>query len=537
MMWSPTQRPTQWLFAALCLFLIGAGQAQQDTAEPVQGGTLIFAIGGDPQTLNPAITTNVEALAVSCKMFNGLVWLNRDFEAQPELAESWEISEDGLTYTFHLRDDVVWHDGTPFTASDVEYTFEQVLAEYHPRSGRAFESVTDVSTPDGYTVVVQFEEPYAPFLQQMTCQEGAILPRHLFEGTDPVNNPLAFDNPVGTGPFKFVEWIRGDRVVMERNEDYFREGQPYLDQMIAQVMPDPTSRVLGMLSGQVDYIQSFFLPKEEVARLEADPNVQIMRDTDLPGNYLMFLNVENGPLQEKGVRQALLMGLNREQILEQAFFGLGSPGESAVHRAISWASNPDVSYSEMYTYDPERANQMLDELGYPRGGDGTRFQMRLLYNPAQAGFNAMAQIIRDNWRQIGVDVVLEPFENQVVTDRAFNQRDFDALIIGYTTAGDPAIGISRQYVSTEPGQPFTNPTNYSNPEVDRLFAEAASTPFLNERQELYYEVQEILAEDLPVYNLMDRTEVDAAAAGLRGLWESSQPYDLWGQVWWEGGSN
>jgi peptide/nickel transport system substrate-binding protein len=519
------------------LFLPMAHGQGDSVGEPVRGGTLIFAIGGDPQTLNPAITTNVEALAVSCKMFNGLVWVDRDFVAQPELAESWDISEDGLTYTFHLRDDVLWHDGTPFTAADVVYTFLEVLAPFHPRTARAFENVSSVTMLDDYTVVVEFHTVYAPFLQQMTCQEGAILPKHLYEGTDPANNPRAFDNPVGTGPFVFAEWRRGDRVVMTRNDNYFREGQPYLDQMIAQVLPDPNSRVLGMLAGQVDYIQSFFLPREEVARLEADPSIQTQRDTDLPGNFIMFFNVANEPLSDPAVRQALLVGLNREQIASQAFFGLATPGESAIHRALSWASHPGVSYSERYGYDPERANQMLDELGLVRGANNTRFSMRLLYNPAQAGFNAMAQIMSDNWRQIGVDLVLQPFENQVVTDLAFNQRDFDALIIGYTTAGDPAIGISRQYVSIEPGHAFTNPTNYSNPEVDRLFLEAASTPFLDERRALYYAVQEVIAEDLPVINVVDRTETDAAAAGLRGLWQSSQPYDLWGQVWWEGGGN
>lgn len=518
------------LLADLCLGMIMTFAGAQEQT-PQRGGTLIFALGADPQTLNPAITTNVEALSVSCKAFNGLIWLNRDFEAQPELATSWEISEDGLEYVFHLREDVTWHDGQPFTAADVEYTFEEVLAQFHPRTSNAFANVSSVETPDDYTVVVTFTTPYAPFLQQMTCQEGAILPRHLYEGTDPLNNPRNFDSPVGTGPFMLTEWVRGDRVVLDRNPNYFREDMPYLDRMVGQIMPDPTSRVLGLLSGQVDYVQSFFLPKEEIARLEASPQVTVERDTDLPGNFLMFFNTTNEPLSSADVRQALVMGLNRNQIVDQAFFGLGAPGKSAIHRALGWASNPNVDYDELYSYDPDRAAELLDELGHPIE-NGSRFDVRVIYNPAQAGFNALAQIIRDNWSNIGVNVILEPFENQVVTDRVFIQRDFDVNIIGYTTAGDPAIGIARAYVSIEPGQPFTNPTGYSNPEVDRLFQEAAQVPFLDQRQELYYQVQEILAEDMPVLNLMDRTEVDAANAGLQGLWQSSQPYDLWDRVWW-----
>lgn len=520
-----SRRPLKIVLAAL-LTLVATVSAQD---EPTPGGTFIYAIGNDPQTLNPTLTTNVDTLAVTCKMFNGLVWLDRDFELQPELAESWEISEDGLTFTFFLRDDVVWHDGEPFTSADVKYTFEEVLAQYHPRTNRAFETVASVETPDDYTVVVTFEgSVYAPFLQQMTCQNAAILPEHLYAGTDPTSNPLNVDNPVGTGPFRFVEWLRGDRVVMARNDNYFRDGEPYLDEIIARIVPDPTSRVLGLLSGEVDYIQSFYLPKEEVARLNADPSIQTETDTDVPGNYLMFFNTANAPLDQPEVRQALALGLNREQIVNQAFFGVGSPGESAIHRALGWASNPEVSYSELYPYDPEQANVLLDELGLE---SDPRFSLRLIYNPAQAGFDATAQIIRDNWRNIGVDVVLEPFEPQVVVDQVFNQRDFDVTIIGYTTGGDPAIGISRQYVSIEPGFPYTNPTGYSNSEVDELFTNAATTPFVEERQDFYYAAQAIIAEDLSVLNVMDRTEVDAAGANIGGLWQSAQPYDQWGSVW------
>lgn len=525
-----TRRWTLFRVAVALLLTVPSLVAAQE--EPQHGGTLIYAIGSDAHTLNPAITTDVEALAVSCKMFNGLVWIDRDLEVQPELAQSWEISEDGLTYTFHLREGVRWHDGMPFTSADVKFSFEEVLGKFHPRTRGAFQRVNSVETPDDHTVTVRFNEPYAPFLSQMTCQDGAIVPKHIYEGTDVVNNPANYENPVGTGPFVFSEWVRGARIVMVRNDDYFRPGLPYLDSMIARVMPDPSSRVVGLISGEVDFAQSYFIPNSDVARLEAARNVQTQQDTDLPGNYLMFLNVANPPIDDAAVRQALLTGLNRQQIVDQAYFGIGSPGESAIHRALGWASNPAVSYSELYGYDPEAANAMLDELGHVRGSDGVRFSIRLLYEPGQAGFNPMAQIIRDNWAQIGVNVVLEPFENQVVTDLGYNQRNFDTLLMGYTTGGDVAIGVARQYVTIEAGAPFTNPTNYSNPEVDRLFHEGASTPFIEERQAAYYRLQEILAHDLPVFNIVDRTEIDAAAVGLVGLWQSSQPYDRWDQVGW-----
>ncbi len=513
--------------------LLGPSWAAMES--PRYGGTLVFAIGSDPETLNPAVTTGVEAIAVGCKMFNGLVWLDQAREAQPELATSWQIGRDGLTYIFKLRRDVKWHDGTPFTSADVKFTFEDVLAKYHPRTRLAFANLHAVAAPDPYTVIVTFKKPYAPFLQQMTCQEAAIVPKHLFEGTDVLKNPHNAAAPIGTGPFKWGEWVKGDHVTMVRNEQYFRKGEPYLDRVIAKVISDPTARVLALRSGDIDYIQSYFLPKQDVATLARDPRVQTRQGTDLPGNFLLFFNVGHKPLDVREVRQALAIGLNRDQILKEAVFGLGTVGRSAIHHELTWAYNPGIDYTKMYPYDPARAAAMLDKAGLrPQGG--ARLRVRLVHDVAQAGFGTMAQILRDNWQKIGVDVTLEPVEFQLMLDRVFIKRDYDVALEPYTTAGDPAIGIARAYITTPPGRSFTNASPYSNPQVDRLFEQATLTPSRAERQKLYYEVQKVIANDLPVLNLIDRTEVDAASANFRGLWVSAEPYDLWGQVWWVKGA-
>lgn len=524
--------------AVLAFLLTFAMDASPGRAQemPRYGGTLVVAIGANPETLNPAITTGVEALAVACKMFNGLTYLDRNWNPEPELAKSWTISQDGLAYTFKLVENARWHDGKPFTSADVKFTFEEVLARFHPRTRLAFANLDRVETPDAHTVVVRFKKPYAPFLQQMTCQEGAILPKHLYEGTDILKNPRNLDGPIGTGPFRWQSWTRGDNIVMVRNDAYFRPGLPYLARVVAKIMPDPTSRILALEAGEVDYIQSFFLLKQEVGRLRTNSNVQVKQDTDLPGNFLVFFNVERKPIEDKRVRQALAMGVNRRQILEQAVFGLGAPGKSAIHVGLKWAHNPDVDYNRLFPHDPAKANAMLDAIGLRRGADGTRFKVRLVYNVAQAGFTPMAEIIRNNWKDIGVEVTLEPVEFQLTMDKVYTKRDFDVSIQPYTTAGDPAIGITRAYTTTPtPARPFTNPTGYSNPKLDELFARAVATPFREERRKAYFEAQRIIAEDLPVLNLIDRTEVDVASAKFRGLWISAQPYDEWDRVWWVGG--
>lgn len=499
---------------------------------PRYGGTLVFAIGANPETLNPAITTGVNALAVDCKMFNGLIWLDRDWNPQPELARSWTITPDGLTYTFTLVDNAKWHDGKPFTSADVKFTMEEVLAKYHPRTRLAFQNLAGIDTPDAHTVVVRFTKPYAPFLQQMTCQEGAMMPKHLYEGTDILNHPRNTDHPVGTGPFKFQSYARGDNLVMVRNEQYWKPGQPYLDRVVAKVMADPASRILALEAGEVDHIQSFFLLKQEVARLRQNRAVQVAEDTDLPGNFLLFFNTTRKPTDDRRVRQALAMATNRQQIVDQAVFGLGRPGKSAIHVGLKWAHNPEVDYGKLVPFDPAKANAALDAAGLRRGADGKRFTVRLTYNVSQAGFTPMAEIIRNNWQQVGVEVVLEPLENQLVLEKVFTRQDFHVSLQPYTTAGDPAIGITRAYVTTPPPpKPFTNPTGYSNPKLDDLFARAVATPSREVRRRAYFEAQRIIADDLPTLSLVDRTEVDAASAKLRNVFVSAEPYDLWDRVW------
>jgi peptide/nickel transport system substrate-binding protein len=526
-------RLTAVALAVLVLGLAG-GRAWAQSDSPRYGGTIILAIGNNPSTLNPATTTGVDELAPACKMFNGLVSVDRNFAPQPELAESWKISDGGLRVSFSLRKNVRWHDGKPFTAADVKFTFEEVLSKYHPRAKVALASMKAVETPDPHTAVVHFSKPHGPFLQQLYCQEAAILPRHLYEGTDVLKNPRNRE-PIGTGPFKFQEWIAGSHIAMVRNDDYWRDGMPYLDKVIVKIIPDSMARILALEAGELDYIQTFYLLKQEVARLAKKPGIHVERDTEYPGNFLLFFNVRNKPLSDNRVRHALAMAINRDQIVEQVVYGLGYPGRSAIDSRIKWAHNPEVDYRKLYAYDPARANRLLDEAGYARGAGGVRMRLRLLFTAAQAGFPPMADIIRSNLQEVGVQVVLEPSDAQVTLDRAFNKFDFDLTILPYTTAGDPAIGIARVYVTNDAKRPFTNPTGYSNPRVDELFAQGASVLLQAERRRSYLEVQKILAEDLPTLVLVERIEVDVVRDKFRGIWTSIQPMDQWDRVWWTGG--
>ena len=519
--------------AVLALGLMG-GRAWAQAEQPRYGGTVILTVGNNPSTLNPTTTTGVDELAPACKMFNGLVWVDRNFAPQPELAESWKVADGGLRGTFSLRKNVRWHDGKPFTSADVKFTFEQVLAKFHPRAKVALANMKGVETPDPHTAVMHFSKPHGPLLQQLYCQEAAILPRHLYEGTDILKNPRNRE-PIGTGPFKFQEWVSGSHISMVRNDDYWREGLPYLDKVIVKIIPDAMARILALEAGEIDYIQTFYLLKQEVARLSKKPGLHVEKDTEYPGNFLLFFNVRHRPLSDKRVRHALAMAINREQIIEQVVYGLGYPGRSAIDSRIKWAHNPEVDYRKLYAYDPAGAARLLDEAGYSKGAGGVRMKLRLLFTAAQAGFPAMADIIRSNLQEVGVQVTLEASDAQVTMDRAFTKFDFDLTILPYTTAGDPAIGIARVYVTNEGKRPFTNPTGYSHARVDELFARGASFLLQEERRRPYLEVQKIVAEDLPVLLLVERIEADVANDKFRGFWSSIQPMDQWDRVWWTGG--
>lgn len=502
---------------------------------PRYGGTLIKVLGADPSMFNSAITADHMVVSTGCLLYNGLVFIDRNGNPQPELAKSWEVNQGGLQFVFHLQPDAKWHDGRPFTAADVKFTMEEMLAKYHPRSKMALADVNSIETPDPHTVVIAFRKVFAPFLQVMACSEAPILPKHLYEGTDVLKNPHNTNNPIGTGPFKLVEFVRGDHLTFVRNPDFFVAGRPYLDRLILKIIPDAAGRLLAFEKGELDYIETSYFPKQEHQRLKNDPRFQWKMNTTLPEeNYLMF-NTERGPAKDRRVRQALMMAIDRKLVLERAAFGLGSPGRNPIDSRFSWAYNPEADYEKLYPYDPSRAARLLDEAGYLKKGDGTRFTMTIVVMSEQPDLPASAEVVRSNWKDIGVDVKLEAVERQVMYQRVYNTRNYDATVQSYTSAGDPAIGIHRVYRTDTSRKPWVNPTGYSNPVIDDLFAKASSVVDLKERGKYYKQANRILAEDVPTVVLIEKSSVDYASNKFAGFWESATFFNKWDGVWWKEG--
>ncbi len=214
----------------------------------------MLAIDSDPGHLNPAITTSGGTHTASELLYNGLVELGPELEPIPELAESWTVGEDGAVYTFKLREGVTWHDGEPFTSADVKFSFEEVLLQFHSRTRASVGPVLDsIETPDDLTVVFNFTEPYAPLLGQLDVTEAPIVAQHIYEGSDPQENPANID-PVGTGPFRFVSYTPDSEVRLERNPDYWKPDLPLLDEVVMRVNPEKGSQVIALEAGDVQWL-------------------------------------------------------------------------------------------------------------------------------------------------------------------------------------------------------------------------------------------------------------------------------------------
>jgi peptide/nickel transport system substrate-binding protein len=488
--------------AAAFVLTLALGTAA-DAQQPQRGGVLRMAFTVDATTLNNALTSQLGATMMGTKVFNGLLDYDWDFVPRPSLAERWEVSPDGLRYTFHLRRDVTFHDGKPLTAADVKFSLLNVVKPLHPRGATNFGPLEDIDTPNDHTVVLRLKNAYAPFMRVFHVSEAPILPRHLYEGTDIKNNPYNA-KPVGTGPFKFKEWVKGSHVILERNDKYFKAGQPYLDRIVYQVIPDQATRVAALETGQADLVPYTGIPNVESGRIKQLPQVVMTTSGYESQALIMWLefNLRKPPVSDAAVRRAIAHAIDKNFVQQNIWFGLGKVATgpmSSSHKAFHTADVPS------YDYSLEKANRLLDEAGHRRGGDGVRFKIVQDFIPYGEEYTRLAEYTREQLKKIGIDVTTRSSDTPGWFNRIWTQYDFawTSNFVGNLT--DPSIGMARYYVSTmvKQGVPFTNSMNYQNPEIDRLFAQAAREMNQGRRRDLFHQIQKIIMTDVPVLPLLE----------------------------------
>ncbi len=528
------------LFSAIALALIffsmqifpGSLYAQE---RPRYGGTFIIGSGGDPVSLNlSAGFSTVDTLA-GAHVFNCLVKSDFDLNPRPDLAESWKVSPGGLTYTFQLVKNATWHDGKPFTSADVKFTFMEAIKKFHPRGALVMNAVDSVETPDPHTVLFKLKHPYDPLMKFMG-NEGFIIPKHLYENTDILKNPYNF-KPIGTGPFIFKEWKKGSHITLERNPNYFKKGKPYLDRIIIKIVPDASSRVIAFEAKEIDYLYYVMLPASEVGRFRNRPGfiVTTRGHEDGPSIMMIAFNLRRSPFNNLKVRRAIAHAIDRQYIEDKADYGLGKIAVGPIASVMGWAFNSKLP---QYEFNPQKAEQLLDEAGYPKGADGIRLKTSLIADRGSFLYAKAAEIIRDYLGKVGIQVELKLLDRASMVDATYVRWDFDMQVHGLGTGPDPAVAVARTYVSHNIRPvAFANATAYANKEVDELFALAERAPSVKERAEYYHKVQEILVTDLPYFWISEYGLFTGWRDEFKGMntWCARSYISLGDDVWWTKG--
>lgn len=488
-------------------------QAAND--QPAYGDAVIEGTIGEPSNLIPMLASDSASHSVSGHIFNGLVKYDTDLSVIGDLAESWDISKDGLVITFHLRKGVKWTDGKEFTAEDVKFGFDTIVHEKTPTAYKEdFLQVKKAEVLDRYTFRVTYEKPFAPALTSWTSL--VILPKHLLEGKDITKSDLV-RNPVGLGPYKLAKWVSGQELILESNKDYF-EGRPYIDRYIYKVIPDSATMFLVLKTGEVDMMG--LTPIQHTKQTDTPFFRSSFRKYRYPAfNYThLAFNQKHPWFSDKRVRQAMAYAIDKDEIVDVVLFGLGSPA-TGPYVPNTWPYNPNV---RKYDYNPEKAKELLKEAGWQdRDGDGILdkngkpFSFTILTNAGNNLRKNTATIIQSRLEKIGVKAEIRTVEWSTFVNQFIDKKRFEAVLLGWS------IGLDADqydiWHSSKTKEKELNFISFSNPEVDELLEKGRRSFDINARKKAYFRIQEILAEELPYIFLYVPDATPIVQARIKGI--------------------
>ncbi len=488
--------------------------ASEKNDRPAYGDMIVQGSIGDASVLLPVLVTDAASGAITELIYNGLVKYDKDINLIGDLAEKWEISKDNLRIRFYLRKDVKWQDGQPFTANDVDFTYRLIVDPKTPTAyATDFLRVKELRVLDDYTVDAIYEKPYAPALGSWG---QSVHPAHLLEGQDVTKSPLK-RNPVGTGPYRFVEWKIQDRIILDSYHNYF-EGRPYIDRVMTRVIPDLATMFLELKAGRLDEMGLTPL------QYRRQTDTQWFKENYVKYKYVGFnyvylgYNLKDPKFKDKKVRQALTTAINRESIIQGVLLGLGQPAYTPYNPDTFWY-NPNV---KKFPYNPEKAKQMLEEAGWKDTDgdgildkDGVPFRFTIITNQGNDQRKYAATIIQRDLKKVGIDVNIRVIEWAAFLKNFINKRNFEACLLGWSIGIEPnQIDI---WNSKKTGENQLNFISYDNPEVDKLLEEGVSTYDRDERKKYYDRFQEILAEDQPYTFLFVPESLPIISARFHGI--------------------
>lgn len=477
-------------------FLRATGAAALQDATPTPGGVLKVGLQADPTALDPQKQSLTAIWHVIEHIYNGLTRTKPDLSIEGSLAESWEISDDGLTYTFALRPGVVFHDGTPLKASDVKFTFERLVdPATASTSAGDLASMKSIEAPDDATVVMTLNAPDASLLATLTGQSCVVYSEAFVKA----NNNDVSQVAMGTGPFKFVEYVPNTRVVLEKNPDYWEEGLPYLDGIEMTIAADDTSRTAAVVTGTVDFIE--YAPLRDIDSLQQDPNLTLAGDSNTNIRF-MALNLAKPPFDNPKVRQAISLVVDRDAVLGPTVFGHGTP-TAVLFPPDFWAA----LQMDVPTPDVEKAKALMAEAGMADG-----FKTVITSWSQYSFLSNAAVVLQEQLRQIGIEAELNMVENATMVEQVYVGKEYEIAVTGESAYVDPSTLILPNFKTGEAG----NFVNYSNEKLDALIEEGIAATDQAARAEIYQQIQQVLLEDLPWVNLFVANQYEAMLKKVMG---------------------
>ncbi len=492
----------------------GRAPAGSAADTPAYGDIMVEGSIGDASNLIPLLASDSTSHGIAGFVFNGLIKYDKDIRIVGDLAESWEISKDGLVITFHLRRGVRWHDGRPFTAADVLYTYQVTVDPKTPTAYAGdFLKVKKAEVLDDWTFRATYDKPFAPALMSWSV---GILPKHLLAGKEITTSPLG-RRPIGTGPYKFKEWVTGQKIVLVSNPDYF-EGRPHIDGYILRIIPDTATMFLELRANGIDRMG--LTPLQNTRQTENNlfrKNYNKYRYLSFAYTYMGY-NLKNPLFTDKRVRQAIAHAVNREEMIDGVLLGLGKSA-TGPYKPGTWAYNPRV---RTYPYDPAKAKALLAEAGWKdlnSNGvlerEGRPFAFEIITNQGNEIRAKCAEIIQRRLAEVGIKVTIRVVEWAAFVKDFINKRKFDATILGWTIPMDP--DLYDVWHSSKTGPEELNFISYQNAEVDALIEKGRETFDQSERKRCYDRIQEILAEEQPYLFLYVPDALPIIHARFRGV--------------------
>jgi len=493
-------RKNLFILAAVSILLFGCGKKDpkiyaQD-GPVAEGDTLVEPTIGDAKNLNPPLVDEVGGADIDGLVFNGLLRYDPNFNLEPCLAQKWSVSKNGKVITYYLRHGVKFHDEVEFTADDVLFTYK-VYSDptVNTPFGSNYKDILTVDKLDDYTVRVTYKQPFAPALSSTFDN---ILPKHLLDGQD-INKTDFNRHPIGTGPYKFVDWVTDQKITLAANPDYWG-GAPHIKKFIMRVIPDQSTEFLELLNGGVDALGAWLhggLTPEQYSRQIDTPKFKDYYNSykydDLSYVYIGW-NELNPLFKDKRVRQAMTLALDRDAIIQNVIYGEGhvSLGPFPLH---SWANNPKV---QPLPYDVKKALSLLKQAGWKDGiltRGGKPFQFTLITNQGNVSRERIATIVQQQLKQIGIQVNVQIVEWTTFLSQYVDPKKFDAVILGWTLSPEP--DCYQLFHSSQTGEHQFNFVSYKNRTVDALLVEGRRVLDPAKRQLIYRRLHQVLYDDQP----------------------------------------